>query len=527
MFRSKPSDTSLTSPAGPVLPRRRLLMGAGAGIALGGAAGGAAARIKGKSRGRVKPKAEAPTAAPAPIMFDEVLSDIHKRTFRYFWETADPQTGLAPDKWPIKDFCSVAAVGFGLSAYVIGVKAGYVTREEAAQRTLLTLKTLWNGPQGPHATGVMGYKGFFYHFLDMKTGLRYANCELSSVDTALCLAGVLTAGAYFDGKSADEAEIRKLAMALYKRVDWTFMERSTGLVSMGFHPEPGLPDHDAHGLIDRNWDRYNEGSMLVYTLAMGSPTHPVRHETWQSWEKTLPPEWSTNFHETYLSFSPLFGHQYSHVWLDFRGIADGFMREHDSTYFENSQKATIAQRNYAIRNPGQFSGYGADVWGLTACMGPGQMEVTVGGREIHFEGYIARGIQDGDWESSDDGTIAPAAGLGSIAFTPDICTDLAHALRTRYGDDIYGDYGFFDAFNPTFPADVPSDSGRATKSAGWVASQYLGIDQGPILCMLENYRSGLLWDLVCRSPLTGPYIRRAMKLAGFQTVSDQGRWLEA
>ncbi len=527
MFRPYSTDASLAFSAEPMLPRRRILMGAGAGIAFGAVAGGAEARTRrSKSHSKAKPEAAASTPA-APIMFDEVLADIHKRTFRYFWETADPTTGLAPDKYPLKDFCSVAAVGFGLSAYVIGANAGYVTRQEAAARTLVTLKTLWNGPQGPGQTGVMGYKGFFYHFLDMKTGLRYANCELSSVDTALCLAGVLTAGAYFDGKTTDEAEIRKLAIDLYRRVDWTFMERNTGLISMGFHPEPNLPDHDARGLIDRNWDRYNEGSMLVYTLAMGSPTHPIHHDTWQNWEKTLPPEWSTNFHETYLSFSPLFGHQYSHVWLDFRGIADGFMREHDSTYFENSQKATIAQRNYAIRNPGQFRDYGADVWGLTACMGPGQMEVTVGGREIHFEGYIARGIQDGDWESSDDGTIAPAAGLGSIAFTPDICTELAHTLRTRYGNDIYGDYGFFDSFNPTVPADVPSADGHATKSAGWVATQYLGIDQGPILCMLENYRSGLLWNLMCRSPLSGPHVRRAMKLAGFQPVSDLGRWLEA
>jgi len=517
MFQSDP-NASIAPLTGPVLPRRRVLMGASAGILLGATAAQAQAKIK------IKVKAQPEAGAPVPL--DSVLSDIHKRTFRYFWETADPHTGLAPDKWPKQDFCSVAAVGFGLSAYVIGANAGYVTRAQAAGRTLLTLRTLWNGPQGPQRTGVMGHKGFFYHFLDMKTGLRYADCELSSVDTALCLAGVLTAAAYFDGKTADEAEIRKLAMAIYGRVDWTFLERDNGLVSMGWHPEPGLPDHDARGLIDRNWDRYNEG-MLVYFLALGSPTHPIRHDTWQSWEKTLPPSWSTNFHETYLSFSPLFGHQYSHVWFDFRGIADSFMRAHDSTYFENSQKATIAQRNYAIRNPGQFRDYGPDVWGLTACMGPGQITATLGGRDIHFEGYIARGIQDGDWESSDDGTVAPTGGLSSMPFTPDICTSLAHNLITRYGDDLYGDYGFFDAFNPTFPADIKSEDGRQTVRAGWVASQYLGINQGPILCMLENYRSGLLWNLVCRSPLTGPHVRRAFRLAGFEPVGDEGRWLDA
>lgn len=456
--------------------------------------------------------------------FDPVLSDLHRRTFDYFWHTADPDTGLAPDNWPKPDFSSVAATGFALSAYVIGAHAAYVSRAEAANRALLTLQTLWNGPQGPGTDGVMGNRGFFYHFLDMKTGLRFGKCELSSVDTALLLGGVLTCAAYFDQSNVDEAEIRRLALAIYHRVDWTFLERDNGLISMGWHPESGLPDHDAHGLIDRNWDRYNEG-MLVYLLALGSPTHPIRHEAWANWMKTLPPCWGTNFGETYLGFSPLFGHQYSHVWFDFRGIADAFMRAHDSTYFDNSRKATIAQRNYAIANPLGFKDYGADVWGLTACRGPGDVTAKVNGREVQFHDYAARGIQDGDGEGLDDGTLAPTAGLSSIAFAPDICIALAHSLRDRYGSDIYGDYGFVDAFNPSFPPDLPSRTGHATPRAGWAAYEYLGIDQGPILCMLENYRSGLLWDLVCRSPVTGPGVRRAFTLAGFTPVSGEGAWL--
>ena len=425
-------------------------------------------------------------------MFDEVLADIHKRTFRYFWETADPQTGLAPDKWPLKDFCSVAAVGFCLSAYVIAPRPLRHARRGGAADASDAEDPVERAP-GAGADRGDGLQGFFYHFLDMKTGLRYRDCELSSVDTALCLAGVLTAGGLFRrqaGRRGGDPQAGHGAVQA-RRLDVhgaQYGSHQHGFSSRAGPARPRRPraDRPQLGPLQR---RQHAGLHPGHGLA----DHPIRHETWQNWEKTLPPEWSTNFHETYLSFSPLFGISIRTSGSISAASPTASCGRRGSTYFENSQKATIAQRNYAIRNPGQFRDYGSDVWGLTACMGPGQMEVTVGGREIHFEGYIARGIQDGDWESSDDGTIAPAAGLGSIAFTPDICTDLAHTLRTRYGDDIYGDYGFFDAFNPTFPADVPSDSGHATKSAGWVASQYLGIDQGPILCMLENYRSGLLW----------------------------------
>ena len=195
--------------------------------------------------------------------FDPVLAELHRRTFDYFWQSADPDTGLHPDNWPNPNFCSIAAVGFGLAAYVIGVRSGYVGRAEAAGRARLTLQTLRNAPQGPQTAEVGGYKGFFYHFLDMKTGLRFRTCELSSVDTSLMLAGVLTCAAFFDGPATDEVDIRRLAGALYDRIDWTFLERDNGLISMGWTPEKGL--------IARNWDRYNEG-MLVYLLALGSKT---------------------------------------------------------------------------------------------------------------------------------------------------------------------------------------------------------------------------------------------------------------
>ena len=491
--------------------RRKVLLGLG--LAVVGAQGLAAC--------------SPPVAATQPVLgFDPNLNDLHRRTFQFFWDTADATTGLAPDNWPNPNFCSVAAVGFALTAYCIGVKSGYVARDQAAARTLATLNTFWNGPQGDAKTGMMGYKGFFYHFVDMKAGLRFKNVELSSVDTALFLNGALTAAGFFDGAGPEEAEIRRLAIAIYERVDWTFMTRADGLISMGWHPESGLPDHDSRGLINRSWSRYNEG-MMVYLLALGSPTHAIPADSWTKWAATLDGTWGTNFGETYLGFSPMFGHQYSHIWFDFRGIADAYMRSKNSDYFTNSTRATRAQRQYAIENPGHFHDYGPDIWGLTACRGPKDVKTRVDGREVQFHEYGARGPQTGDDESFDDGTIAPTAALGSMPFAPDICTRAAIAMVTRYGSDIYGQYGFFDAFNPTFPRSTLTLTGYATQTAGWVAFEYLSIDQGPILAMLENQRSGLVWDAFNRSPATAGIVRRAFHAAGFEAVAASGSWLKA
>ncbi|WP_031236606.1 glucoamylase family protein [Asticcacaulis sp. AC460] len=458
--------------------------------------------------------------------WDDTLADLHKRTFQWFWDVTPPKTGLTPDNWPNPDFCSVAAVGFALNACCIGAHSGYVTRAQAAERTLTTLRTFWNGPQGPERAGVMGYKGFFYHFLNMGTGLRHDTVELSSIDTALFITGALTAAAFFDGDNDAEKEIRKLGVALYERVDWTFLERDNGLISMGYHPEPGLNGHDATGRIIRSWDRYNEG-MMVYHLAMASKTHPIKATAWDTWAATIGVTWADNFGEPHLGFAPLFGHQYSHVWYDYRGIADAYMRGKNIDYFINSQRATVAQRNYAIKNPGGFKDYSGDVWGLTACRGPAYTKGKVDGREVQFFEYSARGPQTGDKEANDDGTIAPTAGISSVAFSPEICLPLIHTLREKYGSDLYGEYGFYDAFNPSFPKDLPSRVGHQTPKAGWVAYEYLAIDQGPILSMLENHRSGLIWDLFNRSPVTGPMVRRGFQLAGFQSTGPAGDWLKA
>ncbi len=451
-----------------------------------------------------------------PVQWDAVLADIHRRTFNFFWETTNPATGLTPDRWPTRTFCSIAAVGFALTAYCIGVKSGYVSRESAAKRVVATLRTFWHGPQGDGETGFIGYKGFFYHFLGFDTATRYAKCELSNVDTTLFLFGALTAAAYFDGTAPVEIEIRHLAQALFERVDWTFFERGSGLLNMGWYRKGGYNP--------TNWTGYDEG-MMIYLLALASPTHPLSPKSWTAWCATYDQTWGPNFGTPHLGFGPMFGHQFSQIWYDLKNIADAYMRRRHSDYFTNSRLATIAQRNYAIRNPRHFADYGADIWGLSACDGPADAKLALNGREIQFHTYTARGPSQSDPDMIDDGTIAPMAAISSIAFAPEICVPAAKAMLAKYGADLYGQYGFFDSFNPTFRTDYPSQSGHQTKRAGWVSNDYIGIDQGPILAMLENYRSGFIWTLLRKDPYVGAIVKRGLLQAGFEPVAPRGDWL--
>ncbi|HET6232148.1 MAG TPA: glucoamylase family protein [Longimicrobiaceae bacterium] len=446
-----------------------------------------------------------PPDASVPRRDDPFLDTLQQRTFGYFWELSDPRTRLVPDRWPTPSFSSVAAVGFALTSYPIGVERKLVTRREAAQRTVETLRFLWRAPQGPGATGMAGYRGLFYHFLDMGTGERFKDVELSTIDTSLLLAGVLTCGEYFDGPGADEAEIRALADSLYLRADWKWMQVRPPLLGMGWKPESGFIDYDWHGL--------NEG-MLLYVMALGSPTHPIEPDAWTAWASTY--KWGTYYGQEHLSFAPLFGHQYSQVWIDFRGIRDPFMREKGIDYFENSRRATLAQREYAIANPDGWKGYGADLWGLSASDGPVDGDYDVHGRRRHFFTYAARGASF--TEVRDDGTLAPTAAGGSIAFAPEVAIPAMKEMRRRYGDDLFGRYGFLDAFNPTFDLAVPVHHGRVVPGVGWFDTDYLGIDQGPIIAMTENYRSGLVWKLMRKNP----HIARGLRRAGFT-----GGWLDA
>jgi hypothetical protein len=486
---------------------RRALLAAVPGLVL--CRGDALAASRRKARGKRE----------APKYWDATLTDIQRRTFDFFWHTSDAKTGLAPDRWPSNSYCSIAAVGFALTAYCIGVHRGFVSRSEAAERTLTTLRTFWNGRQGDAKTGCIGYKGFFYHFLDFKDGNRFSNCELSNVDTTMFFLGALTAAAFFNRKTPVETEIRGHAYALYERADWSFFEQANGVLSMGWDPETGFNR--------TTWNGYDEG-MMIYLLAMASPKYPLSPESWAYWCATYDLSWGTNFGAPHLGFGPMMGHQYTEVWYDLQHIVDPYMRSHHSNYFENSRLATVAQRNYAIANPKQFADYGPNIWGLTACDGPGDVTLKIDGREIQFHSYSARGpSQDDDEGVLDDGTLAPTAAISSVVFAPDICIQAAKAMLAKYGSDIYGKYGFYDSFNPTFRGDFQSPYGRQTPRAGWVSNDYLGIDQGPILAMLENYRSGFVWKLLKDDPYTGAIIRRGLLHAGFEPLENDGKWLVA
>ena len=447
------------------------------------------------------------TALPAAQQ--AVVDDLERRTFEWFWHSADPKTGLVPDSYPGKSFSSIAAVGFGLTAYGVGVERGYITRQQAVDRTLATLHFFHDAPQNDSEDDASGYHGFFYHFLDMQSGKRATrSVELSSVDTTLLLGGVLFAESYYDRNTPQEKEIRRLADAIYRHVDWPFMQPRAPLISMGWTP--------GGKFIPADWKGYNEG-MLVYILALGSPTHPVTPDAWKAWLSTNPLTWGTFQGRTFLNFAPLFGHQYTETWVDFRGIRDAWSRQHGLDYFENSRRATYSQRSYAIANPGHWTGYGPNVWGLTASNGPGDVTLKdAAGEERRFFGYTARGA--GLDYISDDGTIAPTAAGGSIAFAPEIVIPALTEMKQRYGKYIYNRYGFVDAFDPSFhDSALPLRTGSVVPGAGWVDSVQLGIDQGPIVLMIENWRSGFVWKVMKKNP----YIRKGLERAGFT-----GGWLD-
>jgi hypothetical protein len=435
-----------------------------------------------------------------PPLFD----DLERRSFNYFWELGNPANGLVPDRWPSKSFSSIAAVGFGLTAYGVGVERGWITREQAIERTLVTLRFFAKAPQGVAAQGMSGYKGFFYHFIKMDSGARDANCELSTVDTTLLLGGILFAQSYFDRDSADEREIRALAEAIYDRVEWDWAQPRAPKIAMGWTPESGMHGYD--------WNGYNE-AMLVYILALGSPTHPVSKDAYVAWTSTYDKNWG-NFHgQTHLSFPPLFGHQFSQIWLDLRGVQDDYMRGRGIDYFENSRRAVESQRAYAIANPQDWAGYGKNVWGLSASDGPIDATFPYHGQPRLFRTYSARGA--GIEYTLDDGTISPMAAAASLPFAPEIVIPAVIEMHDRYGQNIYRQYGFVDAFNPSFHYDVPLNQGKLT-DMGWVDDDYIGIDQGPIVLMIENYRSDFVW----KTMRGNPHVRLGLERAGFT-----GGWL--
>jgi hypothetical protein len=436
-----------------------------------------------------------PLSEPHQTPINPLLTDLEERTFRFFWETANPRNGLVPDRYPTPSSASIAAVGFGLTAYPIGVERGYISRADAQKRVLATLHFF---------ASATNEHGFFYHFVDIHSGERASDSEVSTVDTALLLAGMLFCQSYFNTDDPGDVEIRKLADEIYRRVDWTWAQARPPAVALAWTPESGFSGQD--------WQGYNE-AMLVYLLALGAPTHPIGAAAWTLWTSTYNQHWGTLYDQTYLSFAPLFGHQYTHVWVDFRGIRDEYMREHQLDYFENSRRATYTQRRYAIANPKHWQAYGKNVWGMSASDGPGPGREPYLGQERPFLTYAARGVGIG--RIVDDGTIAPTAAISSLPFAPEIVLPATLEMYHRFGSSIYSSYGFLDAFNASYPS--ATEQPQHTSAAGWVDADYVGIDEGPILAMIENYRSDLIWR-VMRS---NPYVQQGLERAGFS-----GGWLK-
>lgn len=434
------------------------------------------------------------------------LNDVQRRTFKWFWDYSNPQNGLTLDRAPRKNgFSSIAGIGFALTAYPVAVERGFLNRNQAVEKTLATLEFFVKSRQTEAPIQTTGHRGFYYHFLDPQSGLRFRNVELSTIDTALMMAGVLFCREYYDLDNKRERRIRELSDFLYRRVEWGWAQVRGGLISHGWKPETGMLKHDYKG--------YNE-AMLLYILAMGSPTHPARDDAWQTFVRSC--RWIDFYGQLHVNFTPLFGHQYSHVWIDFRGIQDKFIKRQGIDYFENSRRATYAQRSYAIENPMGWKDYNSNIWGLTACDGPSNVDLEYLGEKRHFWTYTARGVSA--LGTRDDGTIAPTAVGGSIVFAPEIVIPALKAMVNRYGEDLYTQYGFVDAFNPSFQFEtVTLGHGHVAEGKGWFDNEHLGIDQGPIILMIENYRSEFVWNIMKRSP----YIQAGLKKAGFA-----GGWLD-
>ena len=420
------------------------------------------------------------------------LEILQRVTFDYFLHETNPANGLVIDKtapdWP----ASIAATGLALAAYPVGVERGFLSRAAAVERTLTTLRFFWNSPHGPEVDAT-GYRGFYYHFLDMQTGRRAWQCELSTVDSTFLLAGALTAGLYFDEDKPDELEIRTLADALYQRADWQWAQNGGATVTHGWKPESGF--------LSYRWEGYDE-ALLLYILGLGSPTYPLPERAYAAWASTY--RWEHCYGFDYLYAGPLFTHQLSHIWIDFHGIQDAFMRAKGSDYFENSRRATYVQRQYAIDNPLKFAHYGKHCWGMTASDGPGVDTINVAGIERRFFDYVGRGVPYGP----DDGTIAPWAVAASLPFAPEIVLPALeyciHELKLTESNR----YGLKASFNATYPA----TSGHPL---GWVSPWHFGLNQGPITLMVENYHNGLLWRLMRRCPYIVSGLRRADFIGGW------------
>jgi hypothetical protein len=422
------------------------------------------------------------------------LDRLARETFRYFWDLANTENGLVPDSTKKGYPSSITATGLGLGCLVVAAERGWIPRAMAAERAKTTLRTFWYGPRDSELHAI-GYRGFFYHFLEMESGHRSWYSELSTIDTTFFVTGALACGVYFDREDATEREIRALADALYRRIDWRWALAGGAAVSHGWTPEKGF--------LKFRWQGYNE-ALLLYVLALGSPTYPIPARAYRAWTETY--NWKRIYGEELLYAGPLFVHQLSHIWIDFRRVQDAFMRAKGSDYFENTRRATRVQQRYAIRNPRGFKGYGEHVWGISASDGPGPAVRKVAGETRRFWDYRARGVPWGP----DDGTLTPWAVVASLPFEPDLVAATLDEIDRQY-PEMSSEMGYKCSFNPTFP-----DS--KAKGKGWISVGHYGLDQGPVVLMIENYRSELLWRLM----RSCPYVVRGLRRAGFR-----GGWLDS
>jgi hypothetical protein len=421
---------------------------------------------------------------------EEILLDsIQHKTFLFFLYEHHPEWGIVKDRAASWAPASIASTGFGIPSLAIGSERKWITREQAAVITLNILQFFTNSVQSTDAN-VTGYKGFYYHFLRMNTGTREWKCELSSIDTGILMMGILFARNYYNQDNEVENQIRLLSAALLERIDWNFFllpstAKHPNTISMAWSPEDGL--------LDFGWSGYNEG-LFLYVLAAGSGMENA-NQSYNSWLSTY--KWSTPYKElSHVAFPPLFGHQFSQAFIDYRGLVDKYMKEKGIDYFENSRRATYVQRQYAIDNPKGWVGYDSLCWGVTASDGPGD-KYNFGDKK--FISYAGRGTSGPDDNYFDDGTIAPYGSISSLPFAPEIVLPTIKSFSDKYKNQLWGKYGYYDSFNLT---------------AKWVDNDFIGIDEGPMLIMIENFRTGLIWNYVMKDPI----IQKGLNKLGFSYI---------
>lgn len=422
---------------------------------------------------------------------EAMLDSIQHKTFQYFVNELQPEKGIVKDRAAKWAPASIAATGFGIPSFAIGVERNWITRKQAADITLKIMQFFANSSQN-NDTNATGYKGFYYHFLRLNSGTREWKCELSSIDTGILMMGILFARNYYNLNNQTENEIRSLSATLIGRMDWSIFQMSPTAkhpycISMAWTPENGMLNH--------GWSGYNEG-LFLYILAAGTGMKDV-NTSYNSWLSTY--EWNTPYPGlSHVAFPPLFGHQFSFAFIDFRGLSDKYMKGKKIDYFENSRRATLVQQQYAIENPKGWVGYDSLCWGITACDGPGG-NYNFGDKR--FEGYAGRGTSGKDYTIAEDGTLAPYGPLSSLPFAPEIVLPTIKSMNAKYGHKIWGKYGYYDSFNET---------------AKWVNDDFLGIDEGPMLIMIENFRTGLVWNYVMKDPV----IQGGLNKLGFEYVKN-------